>query len=265
MKLLKHLFGIEPLGKKASIERPATQAKSINLTPSQLNGNGREYKELISFRDKRSLMEVSLPNLSETFQTIILDINFEDKYLTIDDLFPTPAPGLLKIGSQIELCHRRAGSVTKFKAQVLAKSNSSGVPYYAISMPLAIAKGQRRSAQRISIPKDSGIKVTCESPKRTEWFATVKNLSTEGIKMDIAGNLTDELYRNIVLGKCEIELPTDSRIKCQLEVKNFHYDRTPYKHTSIGARIVNISPVMKEEINRFLSTISRNSSFVSYP
>ncbi len=250
MKLLKRFLGLESFADNFNThEDPLLEERKY---PDLDN---HEYKELVYLRDKRSLLEVSVPKNSETFQTIILDVNFDDRYITIDEFFPTPPPGLLKMGSNIELKHRRDGSVLKFRSQLLAKSNSSGVPYYAISMPLAIIKGQRRSVQRVDIPKDSGIKVTCQSPKRTSWFATVKNLSIDGIKLNIAGNLTDELYRNIVLGNCEIELPTESRIRCQLEVKNFHYDRSPYKHTTIGARLVNISPVMQEEINQFLQTM----------
>lgn len=248
MNLLKLFFGSDDY---PEIEQQALDVKKID-NAIYINAESRELKLLKELQKKRSLLEVSFPKTQDTFQTIILNINTEDNYMTIDEFFPKPPINALSMGSHIEIQHKQAGNVTRFDAQLLAKNNSNGVPYYAISLPKHIATGQRREKNRIRIPKDSGITVKCTSPRKIPWFATAQNISVEGIKLDIAGDITDELYRNIKLTKCEIKLPNDVTVICQLEVKNFRYNRSPYKRTYIGAKLLNLTPTMREEINQFV-------------
>ncbi len=223
------------------LRRAIPKASSLGL----LKKNKQLLLELCS---SKTPLEASFSRYIDSSETTILDINPIRKILIVDDFFPRPHQAVFKPGNILNFTSIYQGKLIIFDSAIIRATKMNEHVAYEIQMPSEMMVHRRRKSERAKVPKDSGVKVKCFVPLMEPMFATIKDVSADGIKLSIAGDKRLGLKLDGVIQHCEIELARDKKINCQLRIKNLVFGRIPFQHTAIGAEFENLEQAMKEEL-----------------
>ncbi|GAB1265095.1 hypothetical protein NBRC116493_20040 [Aurantivibrio infirmus] len=212
------------------------------------------YHTLLGLQKKRQLVEVNVeggkhPN---SYQSMIVDIDLENQLLYLDTLIPMNPFNPVIVGERLSLSHHEQGQVIACSGELKSVLTDNAGLLYAIELPYDIGIRQRRSFPRTSLQQTSGVRTKILSPKKTPWAAFPINLSAGGLRVAIGGNVSDQLSRNCVFPKCEINIGTEISIRCSTTVKSFQYCRQPYQHTRVSLEFNNLEAQQKLRLQRFV-------------
>ena len=192
----------------------------------------QQQTALIKLKDKRQVIECVLPDSDEILQTIILDIDLFDKKLTIDEPNPSRIAFESLIGKSITLRHQHQQMMLSFSAMVLdyntsERSLSIDLPYQAEYQP-------RRIEPRVEFSEQSIHSANINPLFGAPWYAMLKNISHGGMRIAVAGDLRDQLHKNLPIQRCDIDLGFKKPLICGGRVKSFSFYTRPYRHTLIS-------------------------------
>ena len=209
-------------------------------------------QQLIS---ERSFVDVTFPERSRaSFQSLLLKVDAEERYVLIDELFPSRHVGMIESGDIVEVTSRAKGMPMKFRTLVEAiqLDTSDGMPSYRLALPGAVEAAQRRGTYRVPLGRDSGVRLRIMNPDGSTELGTVLNLSRGGLGFSCQGNISDRLRENNHLGGCKLSLPDGEVMTIDVDVRSFEFKRYPYRHTVIGSRIRSISSGDEKALDRFM-------------
>lgn len=235
---------------------PATLTEDAANSDSDwsLSGVMDHFAPLIELQQRRQLISVQLEGNPQIFQTLVLDINFSQNLLIIDELFPTqPRPAQ---GQQLYFNHQRHGQVLHFAGTLLNQQSIGGSPCYLVALPDTLAYRQRRRHPRL-ILEHRIVPVRLQSPNRAHWFARVINLSASGIRLQINGDKTTDLNRGSRLPSIDLTLGNNLPFQCEGRVRSFRFLRRPSRQTEISVEFVGLTPekysLLSQYVDRLLA------------
>jgi hypothetical protein len=91
--------------------------------------------------ETRTFVDVKFPLKSHhNFQSLILKVNPSERYLLIDELFPTSRALMVSSGDLVEITSRSRGMPVKFKTTVqsVGIDDVDGMPAYRLALPGAV-------------------------------------------------------------------------------------------------------------------------------
>lgn len=226
-------------------------AKPAPAAASRLN----HYAPLFELLSKRQLLEIVSDQTAERYQSMILDINVAAGLLMLDDLFPADPMQPVQVGDTLTLRHHYNGKILSFSSPVIDIEHSEGGPLHILKLPKDVGYRQRRRWPRLSFSRQRPLRVQVKSPLRTPWFASAQNLSAGGMRLNIAGNLLDQLHYNQLLPLVEFQFNRDFRVTCQARVKGFRFSRRPHRHTQISIEFVDMAPHQRQQLQAFISAM----------
>ncbi|GAA5316159.1 MAG: hypothetical protein AseanaTS_13640 [Candidatus Pelagadaptatus aseana] len=227
------------------------EAEPINQLGDRIN----QLVPLFELQQKRQLLEVICDRTGEKFQSLILDIDFNNNQLIIDDLFPSPAAGIFQPGEYFTVRHHKDGLVLCFSAPLEAISVENHSPIYHLRLPQSVSYQQRRQNSRMTLSKQQPLTVRLVSPWRTPWYATANNISAGGMRVIVGGNVLDQLRPGALLPLCEFSFHEDFQVRCQARAKSFRFVRRPYRHTEISLEFTDMAQQHATQIRQLISTI----------
>jgi c-di-GMP-binding flagellar brake protein YcgR len=219
------------------------------------HGASECYTPLFELQKKRQLLEVI--NQGKTYQSFILDTNIANKMLILDDLFPSLPENSIRIGDTLTIRHHHHNKVLAFSSVLLDIVHNLSAPMYVVELPDAVAYHQRRQHPRVTLSQEQPLTVKLQSPLSTPWFATAVNLSCQGIRLNIGGNITNHLNRDTLLPCCEFQFNQNFAVRCQLSVKAFRFVRKPHRHTQISAAFIGMAPQQYLQLQQFIATLQQ--------
>lgn len=192
----------------------------------------QQQTSLMKLKDKRQVIECILPDSDETLQTIILDIDLYEKKLIIDEPSPLRVSLDSLIGKSITLRHQHQQLMLCFSAMVLDynandRSLSIDLPYQADYQP-------RRIEPRIEFSEHTVHSANINPLFGAPWYAMLKNISHGGMRIAVAGDLRDQLHKNLPIQRCDIDLGFKKPLTCGGRVKSFSFYTRPYRHTMVS-------------------------------
>ena len=210
--------------------------------------------------EERSFVDVRFPGrAANTYQSLILKVDPLERFLLIDELFPSHGAFFISPGDEVEITSVRRGIPVRFTTWVKSISidEADGIPAYRLALPDAVEAKQRRTHFRVSVDPEAGVRLRIRGPESSKVLCTVTDLSHGGVGFSTQGNLSDRLRENNKLNGCLLSVPGASEIQCDLEVRSFEFRRQPYRHTVIGARYDKLTPSAEKQLEQYLVLIQR--------
>lgn len=210
---------------------------------------------LFELQQQRQLLQVICERTGEQFQSLILELDFNNNVVVLDDLFPSPQGGLFQPGELFTVKHHKDGMVLSFSMPLEALVMEQQAPVFKLRMPEQVEYRQRRSQPRIALSKQQPLTVKLQSPRRTPWYATANNISSGGMRVVVGGNILDQLQPGILLPQCEFSFHDDFQVRCQARAKSFRFLRRPYRHTEISLEFVDVAPQQVLQLKHLVSSV----------
>jgi len=210
--------------------------------------------------EERSFVDVRFPGASNaTYQSLILKVDPIERYLLIDELFPSHGAFFVSPGDEVDVTSVRRGVPVKFSSWIksISLDEADGYPAYRLALPDSVQAKQRRQFYRVSPDSDSGLKLRIRSADATRLLCTVHDLSLGGLGFTCQGNLSDTLRNSNQLKNSLLGIPGTPDISCDLEVRKFEFRRAPYRHTVMGARFENLNVTAEKQIEQFIVMLQR--------
>lgn len=215
------------------------------------------YSQLETLQRRHSFIEVKFPRIERSFQSMILELHAEEGYLLIDELYPAEGRQYLLEGDVAEIGGKSVGVVVSFYSRLLARESVDGTPVYRMELPEEIGASFRRTSYRVYVERESGLSIDIRRPDGSSFDAQIVNLSTDGIKTSIRGDVSKEMIRNHVLENCLIRLPNGADIDCHIDVRNAYAMRTPGHHTMMGGQLTIDLPSHRTKLDQYLASVQR--------
>lgn len=214
----------------------------------------QQYAPLIELQQRRQLIGVKFDHQMQDFQTLVLDINFSQNLMIIDELFPSwPQPVQ---GQQLCFSHQRQGQLLQFYGTMLGQQTIGGSPCYLIGLPQTIGYRQRRRHPRLDLSNQL-LPIQLQSPARAHWFARLLNLSASGLRLQINGDKSHELNRGSRLPRLDLILGRDTRIQLEGLVRSYRFVRRPARQTEISVEFTGLTPehyaLLSQYVDRLLA------------
>ncbi|MFL0797880.1 MAG: flagellar brake protein [Cellvibrionaceae bacterium] len=227
-------------------------AQGLSKASPSLSSGDKE--KLTSLLNSRQLLEAQHLQVKTQMQTMILDINMAEGYILLDELFPAPTSISLKEGNTLTLRHHNDGNWLQFSVTILHRSSGNGSPFYVVSLPETIETKPRRRSDRAPIDSAELITAKVTSPIRSPWHAAVSDISAGGVSFVVGGNVLDQLSRDSILPRCQLELAPGFTIDVPVQVKHYRFQRKPLRQTTVSGQFLNLTPQQQQQLQSFVAT-----------
>lgn len=221
------------------------------------NDKSDNYSQLEVLQRRHSFIEVKFPRIEQSFQSMFLELHPDDSYVLIDELYPLENRQELIEGDAAEISAQAPGIKISFFSKLLAREIIDGTPAYRMELPEDIGSTLRRRAFRVYVERETGLAIDLRDPDGQPIDASVVNLSGDGIKLSLRGNISKLLEKNRVLEQCVIKLPNHIDIDCSIEIRNIYVIRTPSLHTLAGATMTVPMPSHQTKLGQYLAAVQR--------
>jgi len=220
--------------------------------------NADRYRQLDLLRERHSFIAVKFPRVQQSFQSMILELHPDEGYVLIDELYPPHARQELIEGDTAEIDGRANGQDISFFSRLLLRESIDGTPAYRMELPEEIgASYRRRGAYRIYVERETDLLIDIRLDEETTLDAAIVNLSSEGIKVNVDGDISRVLDTQRLWSDCLIRLPGDIDIDCNIEVRNAYLMRTPSLHTLVGAKLDIAHAPQRTKLDQYLAAVQR--------
>jgi hypothetical protein len=210
-------------------------------------------RHLESMRKAHSLLDIRVPRLNGLrCQSIVLDVNPEEGYLTLDEPFPYAS---LESGDTLHItCRIKNRSPVEFNSTLLRKQNQNGNTNYLLELPESIQGDGPLDNYRIYVEKEN---ISLELTIDDEIIQSqVIAISFDSIKFHILGQHSDKLSEAKLFKGCFLRLP-DELIECSITVQQSFDLSRPLLHTLCTAKLELDQRVDNKKFNHYLASLQR--------
>ncbi len=215
------------------------------------------YIPLMELQDKRQLLEVEVVGNChlQSYQSMIVGLNFVKQLILLDSLTPVNPYCPIIIGDKLIITHKQQGQILSFSGNLIDIVNDNNQLFYAMELPTDIAYQQRRFYPRLPLNNEMRnvipLSVKLKSPLKTNWHCTVINISAGGMRIAVAGKVSDQLSLGKVLPSADLFF-NNLKISCPIKVKSFRQLRRPYERTEISLAFLNLNGQDRIRLQNFI-------------
>ncbi|GMR19914.1 MAG: hypothetical protein BMS9Abin36_0509 [Gammaproteobacteria bacterium] len=212
---------------------------------------------LICVRDTHALINVSLPDTSETFSSVFLNIDIEKQLVTIDELIPLRGHALLT-RSRIATIHTRLRGVNiSFTIEMVGSGHSSGAAFYQFRLPVNLKYNLQRAFYRAELGANRHYPVLLgQNEQGLVLEGMLYDISAGGIGFKIPEKTATVLSISERFEHSQITLCTNKIIDCELEIR-FIGEKAKARLRFIGARFINLHKTDEDAVARFVAELDR--------
>ncbi len=245
MGFLQHLFHRQP---------PTTEHDMAQqVVGQQVMESFEQYYPLMRLQDERQFLEVFLPGEQYSVHSMIIGIDFATGTFSLDEFSPAIAQPEALIEENLVIRHYQDWQKLEITSSVLDWDADNA--QYTMLLPEYVGYQARRLYPRLVLSGKQLLKSQIYPIYGSPWYATVKDISRGGMRINVAGDLRPHLQKNTVLPKCQLLLDNNMTIQCQGSVKGFRYVSRPSRTTEIGIEFRQMSPDNQTDLKRFLEYI----------
>jgi c-di-GMP-binding flagellar brake protein YcgR len=215
------------------------------------------YKTLEHLRRNHDWIDVKVTKTDKSYQSLVVKIDPENHELLIDDLYPPDDIEKIEPGDTIEITSKSRKVLVNFYTRILARELADGKGAFRVELPEEIGRNHSRQAYRVFVNNEEGLSIDIVYNESTLNDVKVINLSSEGIKLSFADDLTDQLEQDRIFEDCLIKLPSGFDIDCDIELRNVYKIRTPHPHTLAGGLLIVKQPQQRVKLEQYLAAVQR--------
>lgn len=174
----------------------------------------------------------------------------------MDELFPHT--DIASMGKSVLNCElHENGEVTSFSAEVIKTTEYQNSPALLLSYPSSVNCRQRRNSYRLALEPGKLLSAKLHTDYHPRLTGIVKDISLQGIRINIQGNNSLSLKKGSVIKDCRIELENKQTVDCQLTVRSKQQFNRPYRFIQIGAEITGIQLIDSNLLSKFVNQRQR--------
>ena len=215
----------------------------------------RTYLELYQAQRKHFFVEVRVDGDDVLYQSMILELDPEEKTILVDELFPKGFVGLP--GQRVHIGIRQPGGrKIKFSTTILEQHSYDESPVYVLAMPRNLDGDQRRDAYRLPV---GGVEICPQfvGPDRRSYLARLCNLSSRGVGMELDIDDPEHFRYNDPLSHVAFEFAGIS-FDCEMAVRNVALTGPDQNKVWIGAEFLDLPPLDQRVLEKSIMRIQRD-------
>lgn len=229
-----------------------TDLESIRLTtPDDIN---HLFKKIYS---KHSLLSATVESSNECYGSTIIEINDDEHYLVIDELYPIEGHNKVDVGTNLSFNTQYAGAFVNFIGTVDAIGENEKAAYYKISIPEELEYHQRRNTYRIATSIRDPIQVNLINEDEVLIKAELRDISHGGLCLRVNASPHVSIKSGSHIQTCLIQV--DKRRKILSSLNICHVEMI--KQTGslrIGAEFAIMSKADRRELEHLIATMERS-------
>jgi c-di-GMP-binding flagellar brake protein YcgR len=217
--------------------------------------NQQAFHYLQRAHQQREFVEVLLPGDDTIYQSLLLELDNEEKTILIDEFFPGTA--FVAPGQVLRLSIRQKGGRSlKFQSRVLETYHYDDAPLYVIAMPDFIDYDQRRNAFRLPVDSALAVDVDFTAPDQKIYCGRIGDISATGLSLHLPKAPECELLYGNRLENVNFEF-AQITISSDLTIRNVPHKIEPDASVRIGAEFVNLSASQAKDLELTILQIQR--------
>lgn len=217
--------------------------------------NQQVFFYLQQAQQQRAFVDVQLPGDNTIYQSILLELDQDEKTILIDELFPNSA--WVAQGQTLRISIRQAGGRSlKFQSQIQEAYRYDGAPMYVIAMPDFIDYDQRRNAFRLPVDSTLAVNVSFTGPDKQNYSGRVQDISAGGLALQLPPASDYEFAYGNSLTNVNFEF-AQVNISSDLTIRNLPHKIDPESPLRIGAEFTNMPAQRAKDLELTILQIQR--------
>ena len=200
----------------------------------------------------RAFLDVVVTGDTEVYQSMMLELDPVERTILIDEFVPRGFVGMP--GQAVQVTVRMdEGKKLRFDSEITEYTMHEGAPLYVLKMPAALDGDQRRRAFRLPIASRLAIEPHFQFPDSEHSRGLLKNVSTIGVAVELAGDQSQRVHPGDLLKDMEFDF-AGVGIRCDLAVRNIQSARNV---TVVGGEFMGLSLGDQELLSRSILRVQR--------
>ncbi len=217
---------------------------------------GRIASILGQAKNAHILFNASFKEHSHPFNTAVIKVNEEQRYIILDEITPKQSHELLLAEKQIRLFGYLNGVELSFETDLLEEGIHEGIRFYKMALPEQLFYLQRRSHHRVPT---TGMHIPFQASRSGSIEHALKGYLSD-LSQSGAGIILDEavyLPQGDTLRKCTITLPDeDGEVVFTLEVR-FTSKPQYRRRCRLGGKFKELDRESRNKITQIINQLER--------
>lgn len=203
------------------------------------------------------LLSVTVPGTNRAYNSIIIDVNSEQRQLLLDALHPESGHNEVMKLREFSATAHHDGVKIGFKGKIKELVDDSGKPAYLLDYPAVLLYHQQRAAYRapVSMGEHVAIKVRNEDNQIAQGL--IHDISQGGLGLQFEVKNSLPFKNGMLLPVCQFATPGKPDFECALEVRNVRQDSNN-RFVQVGTRFIKLGPQESRQIQRFVVQLERD-------
>lgn len=228
-----------------------TDLESIKLTTTD------DIRHLLKkINAKHSLLSVTIESSEAYYGSTIIEINHDENYLVIDELYPEEGHAKITVGSHLSFITQHSGAFVNFIGTIEAIGENEKAAYYKIAIPKEIEYHQRRNTYRIATNVNEPILVNLVNNDEVLIKAELRDISHGGLCLRVNASPHISIKSDDYIPTCLIQVDKSRKILSSLNICHVE----TIKETGslrIGAEFAQMSKIDRRELEHFIASLER--------
>lgn len=209
--------------------------------------------DLISAQHAHAIIDVRIDGSTQIFQSTIVEVNLNRKWIVIDEMFPAGFNGAR--GQRLTVTLRLAGRRVDFTTQLLERTGLNGASRYHLELPAGFSYSQRRETWRFRVTTPSVGFSEFTTPQHYYCAGQIQDISLCGMRVQLQQRIA--VSAGDILPELQFEF-LGSKFCCQGLVRNLFYDVAG--NAIIGIEFRQMTRPQERELERILVRLQREEA-----
>ncbi len=235
----------------------ANRLSRHHRTPSSSITQEQRRAYTILFEAMREHMLIYVRPLSSktTYQSVILDVNPNDEYLLIDELFPETGFQVMA-EDRFEVSIGKKGHSLSFVSELLRVGEYAGAQFYKLALPAMIEEQQRRSAFRVEVPLSEVNYVKWAWSDGAESIAYICDISASGLRLEVGSDF-ERIRPGIYLAGALVHIGSELAFHSDIEVKYVVQDNVDKGVRTMGGEFMAAEVGGQQALQHYMHKLQR--------
>ena len=208
-------------------------------------------------KEARLLLNVTLANDGNLYNSALLEVLPADNALLLDELHPGAGHTRVGVDTILHVFGRLQGVEMSFTTPVLRIGSQDGVAYYRAAIPTHIYYQQRRGHYRVRVGAGRSIPVLLPLDPQVELEGELFDISAGGIGIRLRQPPGDRLAAGQRVDNCRIGLHDSDPLVCDLEIRTVRSEGSSGQCV-VGACFSAMERREQQRIQRFVASLDRD-------